>query len=45
MDVYVRDNVKSRTLHADGTYERRVPRQGEARIDAQQIFLSRYRAV
>ena len=45
MNVYVRDNVKSRTLHADGTYERRVPRPGEARIDAQQIFLSRYRAV
>ena len=45
MDVYVRDNVRARTLHADGTYERRSPRPGEPRIDAQQIFLSRYRAV
>ena len=35
----------SLTLHADGTYERRSPRPGEPRIDAQQIFLSRYRAV
>jgi len=45
LDVYVRDNVKARTLHEDGTYELRVPRGGEPRIDAQQIFLSRYRAV
>jgi polyphosphate kinase len=45
IDVYVRDNVRARTLHSDGTYERRSPRQGEPRIDAQQIFLSRYRAV
>jgi polyphosphate kinase len=45
LDVYVRDNVKARVLHADGTYELRVPRGGEPRIDAQQIFLSRYRAV
>jgi polyphosphate kinase len=45
MDVYVRDNVKSRILHADGTYERRSPQPGERRVDTQQIFLSRYRAV
>jgi polyphosphate kinase len=45
LDVYVRDNVKARVLHADGTYERRTPRGGEPRIDAQQIFLGRYRAV
>lgn len=45
LDVYVRDNVKSRMLHDDGSYERRVPRGGEPRVDAQQIFLSRYRAV
>ena len=43
LDVFVRDNVKSRTLHADGTYERRVPLPGEPRVDAQQIFLGRYR--
>jgi polyphosphate kinase len=45
LDIYVRDNVKARILHEDGTYELRVPRGGEPRIDAQQIFLSRYRAV
>jgi polyphosphate kinase len=45
IDVYVRDNVKARVLHADGTYELRTQRGGEPRIDAQQIFLSRYRAV
>jgi polyphosphate kinase len=45
LDVYVRDNVKARVLHEDGTYELRVPRGGEPRIDAQQIFISRYRAV
>jgi polyphosphate kinase len=45
IDVYVRDNVRSRTLQADGRYERRSPRPGEPRIDAQQTFLSRYRAV
>jgi polyphosphate kinase len=45
MDVYVRDNVKSRILHADGSYERRTPQPGERAVDAQQIFLSRYRAV
>jgi polyphosphate kinase len=45
LDVYVRDNVKARVLHADGTYELRTPHGGEPRIDAQQIFLSRYRAV
>jgi polyphosphate kinase len=45
MDVYVRDNVKSRILRADGSYERRSPQPGERAVDAQQIFLSRYRAV
>jgi polyphosphate kinase len=45
LDVFVRDNVKSRTLYADGRYERRVPQPGERRVDAQQIFLSRYSAV
>ncbi len=45
MDVYVRDNVRARTLQPNGQYERQSPRPGEPRIDAQQIFLSRYRAV
>ncbi len=45
IDVFVRDNVKARELNADGAYERRVPADGEPRVDAQQIFLERYEAV
>ncbi len=45
LEVYVRDNVKARVLHDDGTYELRHLHGGETRVDAQQIFLSRYRAV
>jgi polyphosphate kinase len=45
MDVYVRDNVKARTLRADGTYERRPVPPGDERVDAQQIFLKRYETV
>ena len=45
LDVFVRDNVKSRTLTADGSYERRPIAPGEPRVDAQKIFLERYEAV
>jgi polyphosphate kinase len=45
LDVYVRDNVKARTLSADGTYVRLPVPPGDARVDAQQIFLKRYEAV
>jgi len=45
VDVYVHDNVKARTLNADGTYDRRPPGAGEPRVDTQQIFLKRYEAV
>ena len=45
LEVYVRDNVKARVLHGDGTYELRRLQGGETRVEAQQIFLSRYRAV
>jgi polyphosphate kinase len=45
VDVFVNDNVKSRTLHADGSYSRRGAADGEPRIDAQQIFLERYEAI
>ncbi len=45
MDVYVRDNVKARTLKADGSYERRAIAPGEEPVDAQQIFLKRYETV
>jgi hypothetical protein len=41
----VRDNVKARALNADGTYVRPPVPAGEARVDAQQIFLKRYEAV
>ncbi len=45
MDVFINDNVKSRTLNADGSYDRRLPGDGKPRVDAQQIFLERYEAV
>jgi polyphosphate kinase len=45
VDVFVNDNVKSRTLNADGSYDRRLAADGEPRVDAQQIFLERYEAV
>ncbi len=45
MDVFVHDNVKSRTLNADGTYSRPPVPPGEPRVDAQQIFLKLYEAV
>jgi polyphosphate kinase len=45
IDVFVRDNVKSRELLADGRYVRRPIPPGATRVDAQQIFLERYEAV
>jgi polyphosphate kinase len=45
VDVYVRDNVRARTLLSDGSYVRRAPAPGEPRIDTQQIFLERYEAI
>jgi len=45
LDLMMADNVKSRILHADGTYERRSPLNGDARIDAQQTMLRAYQAV
>lgn len=35
------DNVKSRILRTDGTYERRRPKLGEPVVDAQATFLAR----
>jgi hypothetical protein len=40
-----RDNVKSRVLRSDGSYERRGVLPGESRVDAQTIFLKRYQTV
>ena len=45
LDVMQRDNVKSRALRADGSYERRGVLPGESRVDAQTIFLKRYQTV
>ena len=45
LDTQLLDNVKSRILRADGSYERRGVLPGETRVDAQQIFLKRYQAV
>ncbi len=39
------DNVKTRVLRSDGTYERRGVLPGESRVDAQQVLLKRYQAV
>jgi polyphosphate kinase len=45
LDVYLADNVKTRVLRPDGSYERRPVLPGEPRIEAQQVFLQRYQAV
>ena len=45
LDVLLADNVKSRVLHPDGSYERRGILPGEERVDAQQILLKRYQTV
>ncbi|MGD1066444.1 MAG: polyphosphate kinase 1 [Vulcanimicrobiaceae bacterium] len=45
LDVYLKDNVKTRVLRSDGSYERRGVMPGETRVDTQQIFLRRYQAV
>src|SRR6202011_1790766 len=45
LDVLLADNVKSRVLRYARGYERRGGQPGEARIDAQQIFLKRYQTV
>jgi polyphosphate kinase len=45
LDLYLADNVKTRILRPDGTYERRGVLPGETRVDAQQTFLKRYQTV
>jgi polyphosphate kinase len=45
LHVFLQDNVKTRILRSDGSYERRGVLPGESRIDAQQIFLKRYETV
>ena len=45
LDVLLTDNVKTRVLRSDGSYERRRILPGEERVEAQQIFLKRYQTV
>ncbi len=45
LDLLLADNVKTRILRSDGSYERRGVLPGENRVDAQQVFLRRYQAV
>jgi polyphosphate kinase len=45
LDLMMADNVKSRVLNADGSYERRGVLPGEKRVDAQQTLLRSYQAV
>jgi polyphosphate kinase len=45
LDVLRADNVKTRILRSDGSYERRGILPGEQRVDAQQTFLRKYQAV
>jgi polyphosphate kinase len=41
--TYLADNVKGRVLHADGSWERLRPGDGEAPLDAQEYFVARAR--
>ncbi len=45
LDLLLSDNMKSRTLLPDGSYERRMPQSGEPTVDAQRTFLERYAAI
>jgi polyphosphate kinase len=45
LDPLLADNVKTRVLRSDGSYERRGVLPGESRVDAQQLLLKRYQAV
>ncbi|MFN2448345.1 MAG: polyphosphate kinase 1 [Candidatus Baltobacteraceae bacterium] len=45
LSVIAVDNVKARELQADGTYGRLHPAEGEARVDAQQLFLKQAQAL
>jgi polyphosphate kinase len=40
LETYLRDNRRARVMRPDGTYERRVPRDGEAPLDSQQVLLA-----
>ncbi len=39
LETYLRDNQRARVMRADGTWERRAPREGEAPLDSQRALL------
>lgn len=43
LEMYLRDNVKARTLRADGNWERLAPAEGEEAVNAQETFLTNVR--
>ncbi len=45
LDLMFADNVKTRVLRSDGSYERRPAMPGDDRINAQDTLLRRYQAV
>jgi polyphosphate kinase len=38
LDVFFKDNVKARILQPDGTWVRRSPSKGHARVRSQEVF-------
>lgn len=45
LSVMAVDNLKARQLQPDGTYRRLTPQDGETRVNAQQLFLTRAQAL
>ena len=41
--VYLADNMKTRVLHADGTWEQVWPGEGETPLNSQEWFVARAR--
>jgi polyphosphate kinase len=41
LETYLSDNVKARVMQPDGSYVRRVPKEGEPLVNAQQVLLER----
>jgi polyphosphate kinase len=42
--TYMRDNVKARRMHADGSYERVMPAEGEEPLNAMEWFIAYHQA-
>ncbi len=43
LELYLRDNVKARRMHADGTYTRVVAVPGEQTVNSQEVLMERTR--